>query len=344
VAEFADQLLEWFDRAGRKDLPWQKDRTPYRVWVSEIMLQQTQVTTVIPYYQRFMQSFPDLHSLASADLDQVLAHWAGLGYYSRARNLHRAAQIIVQDFGGQFPNELDQLQNLPGIGRSTAGAIMAQALNRRGVILDGNVKRVLARYHGISEWPGRSAIQKQLWELADRHTPDDRLADYSQAIMDLGATLCNRKPQCDQCPLIKNCAAHRHQLTDQIPAKKPRKPQPLREVHMLIMRNSEGAILLERRPPTGIWGGLWSLPECMAEELEGHLKEWPGSADVLEIWEPREHQFSHFRLRYTPVEIDYQVNNHQLLDSDQRIWYKKKGEMVLGMPAPIKTLLNQLGE
>ncbi len=339
---FADRLLAWFDRHGRKDLPWQHERTPYSVWLSEIMLQQTQVATVIPYYQRFLQRFPSVNALADASLDEVLEHWAGLGYYSRARNLHRAAQNIRDDLNGEFPADLEQLQSLPGVGRSTAGAILAQAFGQRGVILDGNVKRVLTRYAGLRDWPGSAAAQKQLWQLADELTPDQRLADYTQAIMDLGATLCSRKPDCGRCPLQAQCVAWQQNLVTEIPARKPGKAMPLREIHMLVLRNARGEILLERRPPTGIWGGLWSLPEAAPDREQDSLALLPGRAHRLAQLAPREHQFSHFRLRFTPVEFLYEEDDLRCLDSDSRIWYNSSSGRALGMPAPVKTLVTQL--
>lgn len=339
---FADRLLAWFDQHGRKDLPWQIDRTPYSVWVSEIMLQQTQVATVIPYYQRFMQRFPDVQSLALASSDEVLEHWAGLGYYSRARNLHKAARQVHEIYSGKFPADLEALQALPGIGRSTAGAILAQASEQRAVILDGNVKRVLTRYAGIHEWPGKTSVQKELWQLADELTPEQRVADYTQAIMDLGATLCSRKPDCERCPVQDNCVAQEQGLTAQIPAKKPARKIPTREISMLVLRNEQNEILLERRPEFGIWGGLWSLPECRHDELQQRLDSMPGSAEVTGVLDPREHQFSHFRLRFTPVEIRYKDDQQRLLESNQCIWYNSKTSSALGFPAPVKTLLQEL--
>lgn len=340
--EFSDRLLAWFDQYGRKDLPWQIDRTPYSVWVSEIMLQQTQVATVIPYYQRFMQRFPDVQSLALASSDEVLEHWAGLGYYSRARNLHKAARQVREVYGGEFPDDLEKLQELPGIGRSTAGAILAQAFGQRAVILDGNVKRVLTRYAGVREWPGKTSVQKQLWLLADELTPEKRVADYTQAIMDLGATLCSRRPDCERCPVQNGCIAGELSLTAEIPAKKPARKIPTREINMLVLRNEQNEILLERRPETGIWGGLWSLPECQQDELQQRLESMPGHAEVEAVLDAREHQFSHFRLRFTPVEIRYKDDQQLLLESSQCIWYNSETGSALGFPAPVKILLQEL--
>jgi len=342
VPNFSDQLLAWFDQHGRKDLPWQIDRTPYSVWLSEIMLQQTQVATVVPYYQRFIRRFPDVSSLALAAPDEVLEHWAGLGYYSRARNLHKTAQIVCEAHEGKFPADLEELQALPGVGRSTAGAILTQAFGQRAVILDGNVKRVLTRYAGIRDWPGKAAAQKKLWTLAEELTPKERVADYTQAIMDLGATLCSRKPDCSRCPVRDNCFAREHDLTSQIPGRKPPRKIPTREINMLVLRNEQDEILIERRPPSGIWGGLWSLPECQPEALQNHLSSMPGTAEVEAVLDTREHQFSHFRLRFTPVEVRYKDGQQRVLETNQCIWYKRGKNSALGFPAPVKILLEEL--
>ena len=217
-------MIAWFAQHGRKDLPWQQDPTPYRVWVSEIMLQQTQVRTVIPYYQRFMQAFPDLRALAAAPLDQVLHHWSGLGYYARARNLHRAAQRIRDDHAGRFPEDIEVVMRLPGIGRSTAGAVLSLACGQRHAILDGNVKRVLARFHAVEGWPGKTAVLEQLWALAEAATPQRDVAAYNQAMMDLGATLCRRgTPECPSCPLQSDCRACKLGRQSEFPAPRPRR-------------------------------------------------------------------------------------------------------------------------
>jgi len=269
-------LLAWFDRHGRKDLPWQRDVTPYRVWVSEIMLQQTQVTTVIPYYQRFMTRFPEVGTLAEAPLDDVLHHWSGLGYYARARNLHRTAVAIQHDHGGYFPREIETMQDLPGIGRSTAAAILALSTGQRHAILDGNVKRVLARYHAVAGWSGQAAVEKELWALAERHTPRARVAHYTQAIMDLGATVCTRaRAACYHCPLANGCRAWREDRVHELPTPRPRTARRSRKTTMLILTNDRSEVLLEQRPPSGIWGGLWSLPETTAApDDETALVDW----------------------------------------------------------------------
>ena len=264
---FSTQLLAWFARHGRKDLPWQSDPSPYRVWVSEIMLQQTQVATVIPYYQTFMTRFPDVRRLAAAPLDEVLHLWSGLGYYARARNLHRAASLICSEHQGDVPSDLAALEALPGIGRSTAGAILALSAGQRHPILDGNVKRVLSRVYRVEGWYGHGEVARQLWELAERHTPKTQVAAYTQAIMDLGATLCTRgKPACARCPLQDQCAAYRDDCVGAYPASRPRRTLPVRESRVLLLCNAAGEVLLQRRPPVGIWGGLWSFPEVPADE------------------------------------------------------------------------------
>ena len=236
MSDFAERLLAWFDDNGRKDLPWQQNVTAYRVWVSEIMLQQTQVQTVIPYFNRFVDRFPDVGALATAKQDEVLSHWSGLGYYARARNLHKAAQQIVLEHGGRFPETLDAVIGLPGIGRSTAGAILALAKGQRHAILDGNVKRVLARFDAIAGWPGKAQVAADLWAIAERYTPDERAAGYTQAIMDLGATLCTRsKPACDRCPVSGDCEALRTDSVEAYPGRKPKVTKPLKTTTMVLV-------------------------------------------------------------------------------------------------------------
>ena len=250
-------LLAWFEQHGRKDLPWQADINPYRVWVSEIMLQQTQVTTVIGYYQRFMLRFPDVASLATADIDEVLHLWTGLGYYARGRNLHKAAQILVAEHNGELPTDQQQLEMLPGIGRSTAGAIRAISMNQRGVILDGNVKRVLARYHAVEGHYSQASVGKHLWRLAEEHTPKQNIAAYTQGIMDLGATVCLRsRPNCGVCPLSESCQALATDRVAELPTKKKSAPKPVRQARFFIVSSPNQQILLEQRPQSGIWAGF----------------------------------------------------------------------------------------
>jgi A/G-specific adenine glycosylase len=342
---FSKRVLRWFDRHGRKDLPWQHDPTPYRVWVSEIMLQQTRVNSVIPYYERFMRRFPDSGSLANASEDEVLHLWSGLGYYSRARNLHRAAQQIRDEFGGRFPDQPDAIQSLPGIGRSTAGAILSLAMERCFPILDGNVKRVLARCFAVEGWPGKSAVQKALWQLAEQLLPEARCRSYNQALMDLGATLCSRtRPQCEKCPLEPVCVACQQGSQTAYPAPKPRKTLPERAVRLLIIRNREGDLLLEKRPSAGIWGGLWSLPECPMDE--DPLAQWSGQLEVAgaqtHTWPLFRHTFSHFHLDIEPVEICLQREQLRVMDGDRRVWYRISDPDERGLAAPVTRIINQL--
>lgn len=344
--EFARQLLDWYARAGRKDLPWQFDPTPYRVWVSEIMLQQTQVATVIPYYTRFMARFPDVAALARAGRDQLLHHWSGLGYYARARNLHAAAQQVVDAHDGQFPVTLEGLMALPGIGRSTAGAILALATGQRQPILDGNVKRVLARYHAVAGWPGRLAVQKQLWALAERHTPAAQVAEYTQAIMDLGATLCTRtQPACGRCPLQEGCAARAHGRQADFPAPRPARVQPVRAVRMLLLQH-DGALLLERRPAAGVWGGLWSFPELTDDAVPEHwCRERLGmTAEVLEEWPLLRHSFTHFHLDITPLLLLARDVPDAIMEPDRHAWYRPGAPLELGMAAPVEKIIRQYSE
>lgn len=346
--QFSKALLRWHARHGRHDLPWQQQRTPYRVWVSEIMLQQTQVSTVIPYFERFMQRFPDIHALAGASIDEVLHLWTGLGYYARARNLHRAAGIIASAQGGVFPSQLDQLMALPGIGRSTAGAILSLACGQAQPILDGNVKRVLARCHAIRGWPGQREVEQQLWQLAERYTPTQHNSDYTQAIMDLGATLCMRsKPACDACPLQRDCQAYKEQCVESCPGKKPKKALPIRETAMLMLRDG-ARVLLQQRPPSGIWGGLWSFPETAVASDERELRQWCRDALQLEIdtptrWSVIRHTFSHFHLDITPLEASVRNNlTESVMESVNTVWYNTCQPDARGLAAPVKRLLDSL--
>lgn len=356
LANFADTLLEWFDTHGRKDLPWQENKTAYRVWVSEIMLQQTQVATVIDYYQRFMSSFPNVESLATADEDEVLEHWSGLGYYARARNLHKTAKQVVTEHKGVFPTSVDDLQTLPGIGRSTAGAITSIANGTQAAILDGNVKRVLTRLVGIEIWPGERATESRLWQISEQLTPAHRVGDYTQAIMDLGATLCTRsKPQCERCPFTTSCVAHQEQKQDQIPASKPKKQKPEKAAWFAIIEHPEQGILLEKRAATGIWGGLYSLPEIerntqhaktqndgddhfdnIRAELESRFKL---ALDLDGTETPFAHVFSHYKLHIHPIRFKVNSKLVQIRDGDDIIWRSEKQLSKVGLPAPVKKLL-----
>lgn len=345
AGDFAARLLAWFDRHGRRDLPWQRERSPYRVWLSEIMLQQTQVNTVIPYFERFVAAFPDVAALAAAPVDQVLHHWTGLGYYARARNLHRTAGLVMARHRGEFPAEPAALADLPGIGRSTAGAIAAIAFGRRAAILDGNVKRVLARHGAVTGAPAQAEVARALWETAARLTPGERVADYTQAIMDLGATLCTRRrPACDRCPVQTDCRGHAQGDPEAYPGRKPRAATPVRATLFLILRDPAGAVLLERRPATGVWGGLWSFPECaQTDEIPQLCAALGCRALTWEAGEPRRHVFSHYRLDYTPVEIAV-ASGSLVADGDARRWVAPSAPGALGLPAPVQTLLETLAD
>ncbi|MBT8130233.1 MAG: A/G-specific adenine glycosylase [Gammaproteobacteria bacterium] len=345
AASFSTRVLAWFDVHGRHDLPWQQRRTPYRVWIAEIMLQQTQVGTVIPYYLRFIKTFPGLDTLASASLDHVLEHWSGLGYYSRARNLHKAARIIASEHGGVFPQEIEQLVALPGIGQSTAAAILAQALDQRHAILDGNVKRVLCRHHAIEGWPGKTGVMKQLWKLAEQHTPDERVADYTQAIMDLGATLCKRSsPRCEHCPLIADCVAYRHQSVQRYPSPRPKKILPVKAARLLLVTDSaSGKLLLEKRPPSGIWGGLWSLPEAGVDEEIAQLcrRRWGLKVLNNEDCDAFRHTFSHYHFQITPCRVQVQLEPAAVQEPANIIWCSAGDATRRALAAPVARIIEQ---
>jgi A/G-specific adenine glycosylase len=339
-ADFAPRLLAWYDAHGRKDLPWQTPRTPYRVWISEIMLQQTQVATVIPYFERFVRELPDLAALAGASLDRVLALWSGLGYYTRARNLHAAARACMQWHGGELPATVEGLAALPGVGRSTAGAILAQAHGARAAILDGNVRRVLARWRGIDADLTTASAQKKLWVLAESLLPDARLADYTQAQMDLGATVCTRRnPRCTECPLHEDCIAQRDGRTAELPRAKKARALPQREAWLLLLRDADDRVLLVRRPPAGIWGGLWSLPQ--AADRDGAMREGARRCDaaLLVDGDGFMHTFSHFRLRARILEgkIDGARNG---IAEDAAQWVGMAELGAFGLPQPIRRLLS----
>lgn len=335
---FAERLLAWWDEHGRKDLPWQSPRSAYRVWVAEIMLQQTRVKTVIPYFERFMARFPDLPALATAATDDVLALWSGLGYYARARNLLKAARICVEDFEGKLPDTPEVLAKLPGIGASTANAICSQAFERPAVVLDGNVKRVLARHEAIEGWPGRTAVHKALWACAERYLPVKRGADHTQAIMDLGATLCTRtKPQCEHCPVAADCRAYQRGRVDELPASRPRPRTTRKKLRMLILTDKKGRVLLERRPPAGIWGGLWSLPA----DDDGPLFEqrFCIANDGLETLPVIEHTLTHMHMRITPLTGTAAALKNGVECSRRQGWFGTNEWSALGLPAPVRQLL-----
>lgn len=346
--QFAQPLLAWFDLHGRKNLPWQHPRSAYRVWLSEVMLQQTQVRTVLPYFERFVQVLPSLAALAAADQDRVLALWSGLGYYSRARNLHRSAKICMDRHQGELPRDVEQLTALPGIGRSTTAAIAAQVHGDRHAILDGNVRRVLARWHGLHGWPGSSAVQQRLWELAETHTPATRVADYTQAIMDLGATVCTRaRPRCSECPVSSNCVALASDLTEALPERKPARVQPTRSTTMLMVRDPQQRILLERRPANGVWAMLWSFPEAPdIESAAPELLQRHGIAvETSAVQTGFIHVFSHYRLHITPMLLHTKNHAHVCIaDQPDLDWFRLADALDLGLPAPVRKLLTTLKE
>jgi len=342
---FSERLLTWFDKSGRKDLPWQQQATPYHVWLSEIMLQQTQVNTVIPYYLRFIQQFPDIEALANASVDDVLALWTGLGYYARARNLYKTAIIVRESYQGNMPATLDDLIALPGIGRSTAGAIMALGHHQRFSILDGNVKRVLTRYAAIEGWPGNKAVETKLWLYAEQLLPQHHFANYIQAQMDLGATVCTRsKPNCSSCPLNSDCQALEQGDPTQYPTPKAKKTIPTRQIHWIVAQSSNGEILLEKRDSHGIWGGLWSFPETKtADESNDYCKRNRiFSVKTTQSLDPIKHVFSHFKLNIHPHLMICTPNLNYIADNSNLKWVKIDEALQLGLPAPVKLLIQSL--
>jgi A/G-specific adenine glycosylase len=346
---FARRLLHWFDRHGRAHLPWQHDIDAYRVWLSEIMLQQTQVATVIPYFERFLERFPDLAALAAADLDDVLHHWSGLGYYARGRNLHAAARQVVAEYGGRLPDDVEALAQLPGIGRSTAGAIAAIAYGVRAPILDGNVKRVLARFHAVPGYPGDARPLRTLWDLADRHTPEQRIGDYTQAIMDLGATLCTRaRPRCDTCPVGERCAARQQNAVAEYPHRKVRRDKPVRTVRMFLVTDRTGCCLLQQRPPSGLWGGLWSPPEGPPEATAAAICRELGiddrAFDSQHHGAVFRHTFTHFHLDIEPVYVNLRAGAPGIADRPGVCWYDPTAadRPALGLSAAAAKLLASL--
>lgn len=343
--EFARRLTDWQRRHGRHDLPWQGTRDPYTIWVSEIMLQQTKVTTVIPYYRRFLARFPNLESLAAAPEDEVLARWSGLGYYSRARNLHRAAQRVMERHDGAFPRDAEAIAALPGIGRSTAAAIAAFARGERVAILDGNVKRVLARCFGVEGFPGERRVEQRLWVLAESLLPATGIERYTQALMDLGATLCTRsKPRCGDCPVGSLCVARREGRTAELPLPRPRRVLPLRETAMLLLLRG-GEILLEKRPPAGIWGGLWCLPETDPAEdpVEVSRRRFGAKLGEIRPLPALEHGFTHFRLRIHPRVV--QVSSLSAFAREPGLmWINLEDALGAALPAPVRRLIRACAE
>ncbi len=356
MSGFSSAVIHWQQQHGRHHLPWQNTRDPYRIWLSEIMLQQTQVTAVIPYFEKFTARFPSLQALAHASSDEVMALWSGLGYYARARNLHRCAQVICAEHGGRFPASAETIATLPGIGRSTAAAIAAFAFGARAAILDGNVKRVLCRYFGVEGFPGQAQVEKKLWTLAEQQLPISSIEAYTQGLMDLGATLCQRsKPHCHRCPLQKECIAHHTQRTGQLPAPRPARAQPQRHALMLVICHGQD-VLLEKRPPSGIWGGLWSLPQLdlnteefatgiiraqLQMRVVEHLERYHLQAlnvRAMEVLTAFTHVFTHFKLSVLPLQIIL-LRKPTGVERDGRMWMPLSEISDTGLPAPVRRLL-----
>lgn len=342
--QFSSRVLRWYDQFGRKDLPWQKEITPYRVWVSEIMLQQTQVNTVTPYFNRFMKKFPQLIDLANAKQDEVLHLWTGLGYYARARNLHKTAQRVRDQLQGEMPSTVAELCELPGIGRSTAGAIVSLAFGDVATILDGNVKRVLSRCFAVAGWPQAKSVHDQLWEIAEKLTPSNRCQHYTQAMMDIGAMICTRsKPACSECPLQSCCQAFQTDTVNQFPGKKPPRKIPTRQKQFLILRY-DNHLLLENRPEQGIWGGLWSFPECeLATCAKSHSEKSFGcKVHQHQVLTPFRHTFSHFHLEITPVILDLKRRPKNCEKDSRYCWVNLNRNIELGLASPVQKLISSL--
>lgn len=345
--QFQKCVLSWFDQNGRKNLPWQTNKTPYRVWVSEIMLQQTQVATVIPYFQQFLKKFPTVHALAAASIDEVLHLWSGLGYYARARNLHSTAQKIAQCHHGEFPASLAELVNLPGIGRSTAGAIMSIAFNKATPILDGNVKRVLTRFAGIKDPINDKSVEAKLWQLAENYTPKQRASDYTQAMMDLGSIICKRsKPLCQICPLKNSCVAFKTEETDTIPYKKKGKALPVKKSTFLIFKKGN-EVLLSKRLAKGIWGGLWSFPEAEANAYsfssQKFAKQFKIKIKMIKQLPYFRHTFTHYHLDILPILFEIEeIEFLKYIEEQEQIWYNLKSSRNIGLPKPVKQLIQSI--
>jgi A/G-specific DNA-adenine glycosylase (EC 3.2.2.-) len=342
ASQFSAQVLDWYDKYGRKTLPWQIEKTPYKVWLSEVMLQQTQVTTVIPDFQRFMAHFPTVTDLANAPLDEVLHLWTGLGYYARARNLHKAAQQVANLHGGHFPETFEEVAALPGVGRSTAGAILSLSLGKHFPILDGNVKRVLARCYAVAGWPGKKEVEKRLWDISSEVTPAKGVERFNQAMMDLGAIVCTRsRPKCELCPLQTGCEAKAAQSWAYYPGKKPKQTLPERTGYFLLMQH-EGEVYLEQRPPSGLWGGLFCFPQF---NDEAGLRDWLAqrniSADNLSQLVAFRHTFSHFHLDIVPMWLGVSSFS-SCMDDGAGLWYNLAQPPSVGLAAPVERLIQQL--
>ncbi|MGF1877646.1 A/G-specific adenine glycosylase [Photobacterium frigidiphilum] len=342
---FSDAILAWYDKFGRKTLPWQQNKTPYKVWLSEIMLQQTQVATVIPYFERFMERFPTVQDLAAAEQDEVLHLWTGLGYYARARNLHKAAQIIVSEHNGLFPTDIIQVQALPGIGRSTAGAVLSLSLKQHHAILDGNVKRTLARCYAVEGWPGKKPVENALWEIAEKNTPDSGVERYNQAMMDMGAMICTRsKPKCELCPIEAMCEAKAQLRQTDFPGKKPKKVMPEKQTWFAILQHGD-EVWLEQRPPVGIWGGLWCFPQHDTDDLSTLITQRIGSENHINETEQLHafrHTFSHYHLDIVPIRMLLSSPMNVIQESGKGQWYSLTTPPKVGLAAPVQQILEGL--
>lgn len=340
--QFSHQVLEWYQRYGRKTLPWQLDKTPYQVWLSEVMLQQTQVATVIPYFQRFMARFPTVSQLAAAPLDEVLHLWTGLGYYARARNLHKAAQTIVAQHGGEFPTSFEEIAALPGIGRSTAGAILSLSLGQHYPILDGNVKRVLARCYAVEGWPGKKPVENRLWQISGEVTPAEGVSQFNQAMMDLGALVCTRsKPKCELCPLSNGCIAYANHSWANYPGKKPKQTLPEKTAYFLLLQQGE-RVWLQQRPAVGLWGGLFCFPQfAVRQEMELWLQQRGLNAEHAQQLTAFRHTFSHFHLDIVPMWLPLDGAGGAM-DEGDGLWYNLAQPPSVGLAAPVERLLQQL--
>ena len=340
--DFSQRIIQWQLQYGRKTLPWQLDKSLYKTWISEVMLQQTQVATVIPYFKKFMRSFPTVTYLANAPLDEVLHHWTGLGYYARARNLHKAAQFIRDHYQGEFPQQFQQVIDLPGIGRSTAGAILSLTLDKHFAILDGNVKRVLTRHQAIEGWTGEKRIENRLWELAESVTPDKQTAIFNQAMMDMGAMLCTRsKPKCSECPINQDCLALKDDLVKSFPTPKAKKKIPVKHAFMLVILQKGQLIQLKQRPPSGIWGGLWCFPEFASLALCEQQVQNEGIESYKQTLLPKfRHTFSHFHFEISPVLIEVEeIKYSQIMEETGSLWYNLEYPPKVGLAAATKKIL-----
>ena len=345
MTPFAQAILKWYDAYGRKNLPWQQNKTAYSVWLSEIMLQQTQVATVIPYFERFLAQFPTVIDLANAEQDEVLHLWTGLGYYARARNLHKTAKMVVDHYQGEFPLDIDALNALPGIGRSTAAAILSSVYKQPHAILDGNVKRTLARSFAVEGWPGQKKIENQLWQFAEQNTPPHDTDQYNQAMMDMGAMVCTRsKPKCSLCPVESLCIANNQGNPLDYPGKKPKKEKPVKQT-WFVMLHHNGQVWLEQRPQSGIWGGLFCFPEHGNADIVISLDQRHiHSSDILsqQTLIAFRHTFSHYHLDITPILLDLSKQPNVIMEASKGLWYNLSQPEEVGLAAPVKQLLQSL--